>query len=324
MISHNQSKISFARSLHKLTHYLIILFTAFFRFLNMTASLLNGKLVAAEFKHEIKSAVDVLIAEGKRPPGLAVVLVGNDAASTIYVNNKRKACQDVGFNSFAYDLPKTVSEKELIALITQLNQAAEVNGILIQLPLPATIDSNKIIECIDPYKDVDGFHPYNLGRLAQRHPLIRPCTPYGIINLLKFYQIPLKGKNAVVVGASNIVGRPMALELLIAGATVTICHRFTEDLEKHVRAADLVVVATGIQDVVHAEWLNSKQVIIDVGMHRLEDGSLRGDVNFELAEKKVAWITPIPGGVGPMTIISLLQNTLFAASLQDKQDRCKN
>lgn len=282
----------------------------------MTASLLNGKLVAAEFKKEMIAAVHKMTAQGEAPPGLAVVLVGSDPASAIYVANKRKACQELGFNSYAYDLPYTVSEAKLIRLIEQLNNAKEVDGILVQLPLPPSIDSNKMIEGINPYKDVDGFHPYNQGRLTQRNPLIRPCTPYGIINLLKFYQIPLKGKHAVVIGASNIVGRPMALELLIAGATVTICHRFTQNLEKHVRIADLVVVATGVKDVIDVDWLNSEQILIDVGMHRLENGHLRGDVDFEKAKEKVAWITPVPGGVGPMTISTLLQNTLLAASLR--------
>lgn len=280
----------------------------------MTASLLDGKLVATQLKNEIKTAVNTMTNKGLCAPGLAVVLVGEDPASNIYVANKRKACLEVGFNSYAYDLPQNTSERELLDLIKQLNNAKEVDGILVQLPLPADIDTNKVIEWIDPYKDVDGFHPYNVGRLAQRNPLLRPCTPYGIINLLAFYQIPLKGKHTVIIGASNIVGRPMALEFLLAGATVTICHRFTQGLEKHIRIADLIVVATGIHDVINVDWLHSKQTIIDVGIHRLPNGTLRGDVDFELAKNKVEWITPVPGGVGPMTIATLLQNTLFAAS----------
>ncbi|MBA2651821.1 MAG: bifunctional methylenetetrahydrofolate dehydrogenase/methenyltetrahydrofolate cyclohydrolase FolD [Tatlockia sp.] len=279
----------------------------------MTANLLDGKKVASKLQNEIKNTVDAMTAQGHRLPGLAVVLVGNDPASNIYVRNKRKACQEVGFNSYAYDLPENTSEKELLDLIIKLNNSDEIDGILVQLPLPASIDPNKVIECIHPDKDVDGFHPYNLGRLALRNPLLRPCTPLGIINLLNFYQISLVGMHTLVIGASNVVGRPMALELLLAAATVTISHRFTRDLERYVRISDLIVIATGIQDVINVDWLNDKQIIIDVGMHRLPNGSLRGDLDFESAQKRVAWITPVPGGVGPMTIATLLQNTLIAA-----------
>lgn len=281
----------------------------------MTASILDGKKSASFIKNKIKQDVLNLKKAGFKAPGLAVILVGNDAASSIYVNNKRKACEEVGFYSKAFDLPATTNEETLLKLIHDLNQSSDIHGILVQLPLPAHIDTNKIIEAISPYKDVDGFHPYNLGRLAQKNPLLRPCTPLGIINLLNYYQIPLKGLNAVVVGASNIVGRPMALELLLTAATVTICHRFTENLERFIKTADLIVVATGIQDVIKTEWLNKKQILIDVGMHRLADGKLRGDVDFHKAKDKVAWITPVPGGVGPMTIATLLENTLFAAKL---------
>lgn len=280
----------------------------------MTASLLDGKLVATQFKSEIKSAVQVRQAKGLRAPGLAVVLVGDDPASSIYVANKRKACLEVGINSYAYDLPQNTTEDALLNLIEELNHSSEVDGILVQLPLPAAIDSNKIIDCINPAKDVDGFHPYNVGRLTQRNPLLRPCTPYGIINLLDFYQIPLSGKHTVVIGASNIVGRPMAMEFLLAGATVTICHRFTQNLEQYVRIADLIVVAAGVLDVINVDWLHAQQVIIDVGIHRLSDNTIRGDVDFERAKDKVAWITPVPGGVGPMTITTLLQNTVSAAN----------
>jgi methylenetetrahydrofolate dehydrogenase (NADP+) / methenyltetrahydrofolate cyclohydrolase len=279
----------------------------------MTASILDGKKAAAQLKYDIKLAVDAMLAKGQRRPGLAVILVGEDSASHIYVTNKRKACREVGFNSYAYDLPQNTSEQELFDLIRQLNESPEIDGILLQLPLPTTINSNRVIECISPTKDVDGFHPYNMGRLAQRFPLLRPCTPYGIINLLAFHQIPLVGKHTVVLGASNIVGRPMALEFLLAAATVTVCHRFTQNLEKHVRIADLLVVATGIQDVIDVNWLNSQQILIDVGMHRLSSGKIRGDIDFERAKDKVAWITPVPGGVGPMTIATLLQNTFIAA-----------
>ncbi|KTC95536.1 bifunctional methylenetetrahydrofolate dehydrogenase/methenyltetrahydrofolate cyclohydrolase FolD [Legionella feeleii] len=280
----------------------------------MTASLLDGKLVAAQCKSEIKSIVQTRQAKGFRAPGLAVVLVGEDPASSIYVANKRKACLEVGINSYAYDLPENTTEIALLNLIEELNQSPEVDGILVQLPLPERIDSNKIIECINPAKDVDGFHPYNVGRLTQRNPLLRPCTPYGIINLLKFYQIPLSGKHTVVIGASNIVGRPMAMEFLLAGATVTICHRFTQNLEQYVKIADLIVVAAGVLDVINVDWLNAQQVIIDVGIHRLTDGTIRGDVDFQRAKDRVAWITPVPGGVGPMTIAMLLQNTVNAAN----------
>ncbi|KTD23416.1 methenyltetrahydrofolate cyclohydrolase [Legionella lansingensis] len=278
----------------------------------MTASLLDGKLVSAKLKLEIKLAVERMTAKGKRAPGLAVILVGNDPASSIYVNNKRKACSEVGFHSYAHDLPKSTTEKELLELIDQLNNSSDIDGILVQLPLPAGIDPNKIIECIHPSKDIDGFHPYNMGRLTLRNPSLRPCTPYGIINLLEYYQIPIWGKHTVVVGASNIVGRPMAMEFLLAAATVTVCHRFTENLEQYVHMADILVVATGIPDVIDINWLNSKQVIVDVGIHRLANGTLRGDIDFNKAKDKVAWITPVPGGVGPMTIAILLQNTLFA------------
>ncbi|WP_028387651.1 bifunctional methylenetetrahydrofolate dehydrogenase/methenyltetrahydrofolate cyclohydrolase FolD [Legionella fairfieldensis] len=279
----------------------------------MTALLLDGKKAAATLQNDVKLTVDNRLAQGQRAPALAVVLVGNDPASHIYVNNKRKACLEVGISSHAYDLPENTSEEELLQLIHTLNHSDEIDGILVQLPLPATIDTNKVIECINPAKDVDGFHPYNMGRLAQNNPLLRPCTPFGIINLLEFYEIPLRGKHTVIIGASNIVGRPMALEFLSAGATVTICHRYTSNLEQHVRMADLIVVATGVQDVIDVKWLNLEQIVIDVGMHRLPDGTLRGDVDFSRAKNKVAWLTPVPGGVGPMTIATLLKNTLIAA-----------
>lgn len=279
----------------------------------MTANILDGKKVSAQLKDSIKLAVRQLQLKTGHTPGLAVVLVGDNPASKIYVNVKRRTCDEVGFNSFAYDLPETSSEEALLGLIDELNKSDQIDGILVQLPLPEHIDTVKIIESIDPQKDVDGFHPYNIGRLAQRHPLLRPCTPYGIIQLLEFYQISLEGKHAVVVGASNIVGRPMALEFLLTAATVTICHRFTKNLEQHVRSADVLVVATGVRHVVDVKWLQQDQIIIDVGMHRQTNGTLVGDIDFENAKSKVAWITPVPGGVGPMTIATLLQNTLIAA-----------
>lgn len=280
----------------------------------MSASLIDGRAFSALRREELKQRVSHHIQEGQRAPGLAVILIGNDPASSIYVNHKRKACDEVGITSYSYDLPDQTTQEDLIRLIDDLNQSHEIDGILIQLPLPKHINETIIIERIKPEKDVDGFHPYNLGRLAQRNPLLRPCTPLGIINLLHHYQLDVKRKHALVIGASNIVGRPMSLELLLAGATVTTCHRFTQELERFVRMADIIVVATGKLDLIHVNWLNKNQVIIDVGIHRLPDGSIRGDVDFKKAVEKVAWITPVPGGVGPMTIVTLLENTMMAAA----------
>lgn len=280
----------------------------------MTASLLDGRALASIRKLELKQRVENHLQQGQRAPGLAVVLIGNDAASSIYVNHKRKACAEIGIVSHSYDLPENTSQEHLLELIDTLNNSNEVDGILIQLPLPQHIHEATIIEHINPEKDVDGFHPYNLGRLAQRHPLLRPCTPLGIMHLLHHYDLDVKRKHALVVGASNIVGRPMSLELLLAGATVTTCHRFTQNLEFLVSIADFIVVATGKMDVIHADWLKDNQVVIDVGMHRLADGSIRGDVDFTKAVEKVAYITPVPGGVGPMTIVTLLENTMMAAA----------
>lgn len=279
----------------------------------MPASVLDGKKVASLRREQLKVRIENYCTIHERKPGLAVILVGSDPASQIYVTNKRKACDEVGIASFSYDLPIVTTQTELLRLIDELNESAEIDGILIQLPLPKHIDEKIIIEHISPQKDVDGFHPYNMGRLAQKNPLLRPCTPLGIMNLLNHYQLDVKGKNAVVIGASNIVGRPMSLELLLAGATVTMCHRFTRNLHHFVAAADIVVVATGTQDVIDVSWLNEQQVVIDVGIHRLADGRIRGDVDFEQAMKRVAWLTPVPGGVGPMTICTLLENTLSAA-----------
>lgn len=281
----------------------------------MTASLIDGKHVAGEIRTEIKRIVTINTQKGHRAPGLAVIIVGNNPASHIYVSNKRKACKEVGFDSYAYDLPTETSETELLELIAALNEKSEIDGILVQLPLPVHINPATIIEHIKPSKDVDGFHPYNLGRLAQGNPLLRPCTPYGIMQLIKYYKFEVAGKHTVVVGASNIVGRPMALEFLQAKATVTICHRATKNLERYIQIADFVVVATGVYDVVKASWLHDKQIIIDVGMHRHQDGTLHGDMNFNEAKKIARWITPVPGGIGPMTICTLLQNTLQAAGI---------
>ncbi len=277
----------------------------------MRAQILDGKHVAEQMQQALQSQVNIRLEKGLRPPALAVILVGDDPASHIYVTNKRKACQAIGFTSQAYDLPENTTEHNLLTLIQQLNTDLHIDGILVQLPLPIHIDSDKVIEAIAPEKDVDGFHPYNLGRLAQRRPFIRPCTPYGIIRLLSWYNLNLKGLHAVVVGASNIVGRPMSLELLIAGSTVTICHRFTQNLSKHVAEADLLVVAAGKMDLIQPNWIKKGAIVIDVGIHRLENGKVRGDLNYEAVIEKASWITPVPGGVGPMTISTLLHNTLL-------------
>lgn len=278
----------------------------------MTASILDGQQVAAGLTQHIKQVVLDRCVQGHRPPGLAVILLGDDPASRIYVKNKRAACAAVGFHSEAYDLPAQTTEQALLALIDRLNEASTIDGILIQLPLPAHINTRVVIERVNANKDVDGFHPYNLGRLAQGNPWLRPCTPYGVIQLLTHYNLSLAGKEAVVIGASNIVGRPMALELLLANATVTICHAATRDLKWFVQRADLIVSAVGIPDLIHPDWLNSKQILVDVGIHRTPEGHIRGDLDFNRVKESVAWITPVPGGVGPMTISTLLQNTLLA------------
>ncbi len=283
----------------------------------MTAKLIDGKAIAAEVRQNVKQRVDFRLANGQRPPGLAVVLVGSDAASQVYVNSKRKSCAEVGFVSRSFDLPADASQQELLDIIEQLNNDPEIDGILVQLPLPNHIDTEVVIEHIHPDKDVDGFHPYNIGLLAQRIPKLRPCTPFGVMTLLEHTGEDIRGMEAVIVGASNIVGRPMGLELLLAGCTVTTCHRFTRDLEKHVRRADLVVVAVGKPNFIPGDWIKPGAIIVDVGINRLESGKLVGDVEFGSAAEKAAWITPVPGGVGPMTIATLLQNTLYVAeSLQ--------
>ncbi len=285
----------------------------------MSASILDGKKLAGLRRNKLKQTISEHIKQGYAVPELAVVLIGDDPASLIYINNKKKACEDVGIRSLEYKLPESTSEQELLDLIDRLNQSPNIDGILVQLPLPAHINDTAVIERIRPDKDIDGFHPYNLGRLALRIPLMRPCTPMGVMTLLDYYNIPVKRQHAVVIGASNIVGRPMCLELLLAGATVTVCHKFTPDLKKHVQSADIIVVAVGKMDIVDTEWLSSKQVLIDVGIHRRQDGSIRGDVDFQKAQEKVAWITPVPGGVGPMTIVSLLENTYFSSLSKSSQ-----
>ncbi|GGC03938.1 bifunctional protein FolD [Dickeya fangzhongdai] len=281
-------------------------------FLYMVAKIIDGKTIAQQVKDEVAVRVKQRLAEGKRAPGLAVVLVGDNPASQIYVASKRKVCEEVGFVSRSYDLPATTTEPELLALIDELNADAAIDGILVQLPLPAGIDNTKVIERIAPDKDVDGFHPYNVGRLCQRAPLLRPCTPRGIVTLLERYDVNMFGLNAVVVGASNIVGRPMSMELLLAGCTTTVTHRFTKDLRHHVEHADLLVVAVGKPGFIPGEWIKPGAIVIDVGINRLENGKVVGDVKFDEAAERAAYITPVPGGVGPMTVATLIQNTLQA------------
>ncbi|MHB1141180.1 MAG: bifunctional methylenetetrahydrofolate dehydrogenase/methenyltetrahydrofolate cyclohydrolase FolD [Sulfuricaulis sp.] len=286
----------------------------------MSARILDGKKIAQELRAEIKQRVDRRLASGKRPPGLAVLKVGNEAASEVYVRNKREACAEAGFISFDYDLPLDTSQEKLLSHIDQLNTDPNVDGILVQLPLPKHIDQTIVIERISPTKDVDGFHPYNIGRLAQRIPRLRPCTPYGVMRLLQTIGEALPGKEAVVVGASNIVGRPMSLELLLAGCTVTTCHRYTQNLPGHVARADVLVVAVGRPGMVKGDWIKPGAIVIDVGINRLPDGKLVGDVEFETARQRAGWITPVPGGVGPMTVATLLLNTLEAAEYRDNKE----
>jgi methylenetetrahydrofolate dehydrogenase (NADP+)/methenyltetrahydrofolate cyclohydrolase len=279
----------------------------------MTAQLIDGKAIAASLRQQIAQRVAERSQRGLRVPGLAVILVGNDPASEVYVSHKRKDCEEVGFFSKAYDLPADTEQTELLTLIDELNADPKIDGILVQLPLPAHLDVSLLLERIHPDKDVDGFHPYNIGRLAQRIPVLRPCTPKGIMTLLQSTGADLYGMHAVIVGASNIVGRPMALELLLAGCTVTVTHRFTKDLPGHLASADLVVVAAGKPGLVKGEWIKPGAIVIDVGINRQADGKLIGDVVFETALPRASWITPVPGGVGPMTRACLLENTLHAA-----------
>lgn len=281
--------------------------------INMSARILDGKRIAQELLARVGLRVAERVAQGLSAPGLAVVLVGNDAASSVYVRNKRKACQQVGFRSFGYDLPADTTQQELLALIDRLNADADVHGILVQSPLPEHIDEDALVDRIDPGKDVDGFQAINVGRLALRRFGLRPCTPRGVMTLLGHTDRPVRGQHAVVVGVSNHVGRPLVLELMIAGCTTTSCHRFTRDLESFVRQADIVIVAVGKPGLVKGEWIKPGAVVIDVGINRLDDGRLVGDVEFAAAAERASWITPVPGGVGPMTVATLMENTLEAA-----------
>ncbi len=283
----------------------------------MSALMLDGKKLAAELIDNLALQVAARVRQGKSMPALAVILVGSDPASSIYVRNKRQACERAGIRSLMYDLPVTTTQEALLALIGELNRDGAVHGILVQLPLPPHIDSTLVLETILPRKDVDGFHPYNIGRLAVRLPDLRSCTPYGVMRLLALAHADLKGKHAVVVGASNHVGRPMGLELLLAGCTVTTCHRFTVDLAAHVARADILIAAVGKPGLVRGEWIKLGATVVDVGINRLEDGRLCGDVAFDAAAERAAWITPVPGGVGPMTVAMLLENTMLAASKAD-------
>jgi methylenetetrahydrofolate dehydrogenase (NADP+)/methenyltetrahydrofolate cyclohydrolase len=280
----------------------------------MTARLIDGKAIATELQDTLRQRIAKRCQEGHRPPGLAVVLVGEDPASKIYVRNKRRACEDVGIISRNYDLPAATGESQLLTLIDQLNADPNIDGILVQLPLPKHINEIAVIERIDPVKDVDGFHPYTVGRLCQRIPVLRPATPYGVMTLLRRIGVAVQGQHAVVVGASNHVGRPLALELLLAGATTTVCHRFTRDLARHVAAADILAVAVGKPGLVPGAWIKQGAVVLDIGISRLPSGKLAGDVAFDEARERASWITPVPGGVGPMTIAMLLENTLTAAT----------
>lgn len=278
----------------------------------MVATIIDGKYLSEKIKEKIAKKVYKNIIMGKRAPGLAMLLIGNDPASKIYVTHKKKACKQVGFLSFLYSLPITVAEKEILQLINILNNDNRIDGILIQLPLPHKLNKIKILEHIAPDKDVDGFHPYNIGRLCQRSPVLRPCTAKGIITLLKRYNINMFVLNAVIVGASNIVGRPMMMELLLEGCTVSITHKFTKNLKLYIKHADLLIVAVGKANFIHGSWIKKGAIVIDVGINRLNNGNIVGDVHFPSAYKIASYITPVPGGVGPMTVATLIQNTLQA------------
>ena len=281
----------------------------------MTAKIIDGKQIANETILEVKETISKAAIKGEKPPGLAVIQVGEDSASKIYIKNKRIACKKVGIKSLNYDLPEQTSETELIELVVSLNNNPEVNGILVQLPLPPQINETIVIETIEPRKDVDGFHPYTIGRLMQRIPILRPCTAIGVMTMLDSIGVDPIGKHVVIVGASNLVGRPLALEFLLRGATTTVCHRFTENLEHFVRQADILAVAVGKPNVVLSEWIKKDAIVFDIGINRNKKGDITGDVDFEAAKEKASWISPVPGGVGPMTVAMLIKNTLLAYKL---------
>ena len=283
----------------------------------MTAKIINGKEVSQQRLEEVAIKVAERKEKGLHQPCLGVILVGSDPASAVYVRNKKLACEKVGFESRSFELPESTTQEALLALVDELNEDKAVDGILVQLPLPEQIESQAVLERILPHKDVDGFHPYNVGRLVVKMPLMRPCTPKGVMTLLEAYGVDVVGKKAVIVGASNIVGRPQMLELLLARATVTICHSATKNLAEEVAAADIVVVGVGIPNFVKGKWIKPGAVVIDVGINRLETGKLCGDVEFAAAKERASMITPVPGGVGPMTIATLMQNTLDACELHD-------
>ena len=278
----------------------------------MSAKIIDGKMIAQKIYLQVAEKVKHRILIGKRIPGLAVILVGNNSASKIYVDSKQRACKEVGFLSYSYNLPYNINENILLQLIDNLNENYKIDGILLQLPLPSSINNEKVLERISPDKDVDGFHPYNIGRLSQRIPKLRPCTPKGIMTLLEYHNINMYGLNAVIIGASNIVGRPMSMELLLAGCTTTVAHRFTKNLYHHVKFADLLIIAIGKPGLIPSNWIKSGAIVIDVGINRLDSGKIVGDINFKSAYQRASFITPVPGGVGPMTVATLIQNTLQA------------
>ena len=281
----------------------------------MTANIIDGKAIAEKIRSEIKDQVANIINQGNQVPGLAVVQVGQDPASSVYVRNKRMACKEVGMNSFEYDLDENVTQNELLSLVDELNANSEVTGILIQLPLPEHINETMVIEAIDPKKDVDGFHPYTIGRLMQRIPLLRPCTAIGVITMLEEIGVDPIGQHVVIVGASNLVGRPLNLEFLLKGATTTVCHKYTKNLEDHVKQADILAVAVGKANFIPGGWIKEGAIVFDIGINRNEAGKLTGDVDFESAKERASWISPVPGGVGPMTVAMLIKNTLLAREL---------
>lgn len=281
--------------------------------------ILDGKALAQKIEKNVADEVIALKEQTKRTPGLAVILVGNDPASAAYVNMKKKACDRVSFYSVTHEMPEDISQDAIEKTIEMMNQNPNIDGILVQLPLPPQIDTTKILELVEPSKDVDGFHPYNVGRLTTKLDGFVPCTPLGVMELLNEYNIDVKGKNCCVVGASNIVGKPMASLLLNADATVEICHIFTDDLKKHTLQADIILVGVGVINLIKEDMVRDGAIIVDIGINRAPNGKLVGDVDFENVSKKCSYITPVPGGVGPMTIAMLLSNTLKAARLNAQE-----